>query len=112
MFTQRARLGATLETWVHAELRKALSLSADAWFLSHYRDKDQVEVDFVLESPLRQIIGIEVKAAATVQTSDFKGLKKLQSLTGDAFTTGIVLYDGTQALSFGSGLWAVPLSAL
>ena len=112
VFTQRARWGATLETWVHAELHKALSLSADAWFLSHYRDKDQVEVDFVLESPLRQIIGIEVKAAATVQTSDFKGLKKLQSLTGDAFTTGIVLYDGTQALSFGSGLWAVPLSAL
>ncbi|WP_382204250.1 ATP-binding protein [Hydrogenophaga defluvii] len=112
VFNQRARWGATLETWVHAELRKALSLSADAWFLSHYRDKDQVEVDFVLESPLRQIMGIEVKAAATVQASDFKGLKKLQSLTGDAFTTGIVLYDGTQALSFGSGLWAVPLSAL
>lgn len=112
VFTQRTRWGATLETWVHAELRKALSLCADDWFLSHFRDKDQVEVDFVLESPLRQIIGIEVKAAATVQASDFKGLKKLQSLAGAAFTTGIVLYDGTQALSFGSGLWAVPLSAL
>jgi hypothetical protein len=112
VFTQRARWGATLETWVHAELRKALSLAADDWFLSHYRDKDQVEVDFVLESPLRQLIGIEVKAAATVQASDFKGLKKLQSLAGDAFTTGIVLYDGTQALPFGAGLWAVPLSAL
>lgn len=112
VFTQRTRWGVTLETWVHAELRKALSLSADDWFLSHFRDKDQVEVDFVLESPLRQIIGIEVKAAATVQASDFKGLKKLRSLAGTAFTTGIVLYDGTQALSFGSGLWAVPLSAL
>jgi hypothetical protein len=47
-----------------------------------------------------------------VNASDFKGLKKLQSLSGDAFTTGLVLYDGHQALSFGPGLWAVPLAAL
>jgi hypothetical protein len=112
VFTQRERWGATLETWVHAELRKTLSLSADDWFLSHYRDKDQVEVDFVLESPLRQLIGIEVKASATVSASDFKGLKRLQSLAGDDFTTGLVLYDGSQALSFGDDLWAVPFSAL
>jgi hypothetical protein len=47
-----------------------------------------------------------------VNANDFKGLKKLQSLAGDAFTTGLVLYDGHQALSFGPGLWAVPLAAL
>ena len=112
VFTQRARWGATLETWVHAELRKALSLDADGWHLCHFRDKDQVEVDFVLESPIRQLMGIEVKASATVSASDFKGLKKLQSLAGDAFITGLVLYDGHQALAFGDGLWAVPLAAL
>jgi predicted AAA+ superfamily ATPase len=112
VFTQRERWGATLETWVHAELRKALSLSSDDWQLCHYRDKEQVEVDFVLESPLRQLIGIEVKASATVHASDFKGLKKLQSLAGGTFKTGLVLYDGHQALSFGNGLWAVPLAAL
>jgi uncharacterized protein len=112
VFTQRDRWGATLETWVHAELRKTLSLGAEGWHLSHFRDKDQVEVDFVLENPLRQLIGIEVKAAATVLPQDFKGLKKLQSQAGDGFTTGIVLYDGTQTHSFGNGLWAVPLSAL
>src|SRR5574343_511938 len=112
VFTQRERWGATLETWVHAELRKALSLSADDWYLSHFRDKDQVEVDFVLESPLRQLIGIEVKASATVSASDFRGLKKLQALAGEAFITGVVLYDGHQALSFGHDLWAVPLAAL
>ena len=49
VFTQRERWGSTLETWVHTELRKALSLSADDWQLCHYRDKEQVEVDFVLE---------------------------------------------------------------
>ncbi len=112
VFTQRERWGATLETWVHAELRKTLSINPDGWSLAHYRDKDQVEVDFVLESPLRQIIGVEVKAAASVDASDFKGLKRLQSQVGAQFLSGLVLYDGTQALSFGDGLWAVPLAAL
>jgi predicted AAA+ superfamily ATPase len=112
LITQRERWGATLETWVYGELRKTLAVSDEPWYLSHYRDKDQVEVDFVLESPLRQLIGIEVKAAATVQAQDFKGLRKLQAQTGPAFITGIVLYDGTHALPFGNGLWAVPLAAL
>lgn len=112
VFTQRQRWGATLETWVYAELRKTLTLSPDIWFMSHYRDKDQIEVDFVLESPQREIIGIEVKASATVDVADFRGLKKLKSHAGEAFITGLVLYDGSQALSFGEGLWAIPLAAL
>jgi predicted AAA+ superfamily ATPase len=73
---------------VHAELRKALSLDTDGWQLCHFRDKDRVEVDFVLESPLRQLMGIEVKASATVNASDFKSLKRLQSLAGCAVTQG------------------------
>jgi predicted AAA+ superfamily ATPase len=112
VFTQRTRFGASLETWVYGELLKILSITPDAWFLSHFRDKDQVEVDFVLESPLREVIGIEVKAAASVSLADFKGLRKLRELTGDQFVSGIVLYDGPHALSFGGGLWAVPLTQL
>ena len=110
--TQRTRFGATLETWVFGELLKLLSITPESWFLSHYRDKDQVEVDFVLESPLREIIGIEVKAAASVQPSDFKGLRRLREIVGPQFVTGIVLYDGTSALPFGDGLWAIPLNQL
>jgi uncharacterized protein len=112
LLTQRTRWGATLETWVHAELRKAIALSPEAWYLSHYRDKDQVEVDFVLEDSLRQVIGVEVKAAATVMPQDFKGLRRLQMHAGEHFVSGIVLYDGQHALPFGDRLWAVPLSAL
>jgi len=112
VFTERSRFGATLETWVFGELLKILSLTPDPWFVAHYRDKDQVEVDLVLESPLREIIGIEVKAAASVSSADFKGLRRLHAASGDAFVTGIVLYDGTQALSFGESFWAVPLAVL
>jgi len=109
VLTQRTRFGATLETWVYGELFKLLSITPEPWFLSHFRDKDQVEVDFVLEPPLREVIGVAVKATASVNSGDFKGLHKLRELVGAPFVTGIVLYDGTQALSFGEGLWAVPL---
>ena len=109
---QRTRWGATLETWVYTELLKTLSTTPEPWFMSYYRDKDQVEVDFVLESPLREVVGIEVKAAATVQAGDFKGLRRLQDQCGESFLTGIVLYDGDMALPFGDSLWAIPLQWL
>jgi len=109
---ERSRFGAILESWVYGELLKIINLSAERWFISHYRDKDQVEVDFVLESPLRAVIGIEVKAAATVGATDFKGLRRLREHCGQAFTSGIVLYDGTAAVPFGNDLWAVPLGWL
>ena len=108
----RALFGATLESWVCGELAKTLSLTPEPWQIYHYRDKDQVEVDFVLESPDRHLIGIEVKAAAEVTLADFRGLKKLQTLTGKRFVSGIVLLDGNQVLSFGESLWAVPLALL
>lgn len=110
--SERGRFGPILESWVFGELLKIISLSSEPWFVSHYRDKDQVEVDFVLESPLRAVIGIEVKAAATVIASDFKGLRRLRDLTGSQFMTGLVLYDGTAPLPFGDRLWAIPLSWL
>jgi predicted AAA+ superfamily ATPase len=109
LLSQRVRFGATLETWVFGELQKMLSISDQSWFLSHYRDKDQLEVDFVLESGQREVIGIEVKAAASVQSADFKGLRRLKDIAGDQFVTGIVLFDGEQSLSFGNGMWAIPL---
>lgn len=112
LLTHRERWGATLETWVYGELRKMLSIAPGRWNLSHYRDKDQVEVDFVLETPLGGVMGVEVKAAASVQAGDFKGLKRLQSQTGSDFMSGIVLYDGQHALPMGDRLWAVPFRAL
>lgn len=108
----RSRFGSLLESWVFGELLKILSLSSEQWFISHYRDKDQVEVDFVLESPLRAIIGIEVKAAASVNAADFTGLRRLREHCGPDFLSGIVLYDGEAALPFGDGFWAVPVSWL
>jgi predicted AAA+ superfamily ATPase len=80
--------------------------------LLHYRDQDQYEVDLVLENEAGDIVGIEVKAAASVQAKDLRGLQRLAGLAQTQFKLGVVLYDGTQTLPLGNGLWAAPLSTL
>lgn len=84
----------------------------DGYSLSHYRDKEKNEVDFVIENTAAEIVGIEVKAAATVGGNDFKGLRKLADATGKAFKLGVVLYDGEQSLPFGERMYAAPVSCL
>ncbi len=78
----------------------------------HYRDKDQVEVDIVIERGALSLVGVEVKASRTVTGADFRGLRRLRRAMGDRFAAGVVLYDGAVCTSFGGGLFAVPIRAL
>ncbi|WP_181874836.1 ATP-binding protein [Legionella feeleii] len=110
--TDKSSFGALLETWVYSELLKMCTLTDEPWDIYYYRDKDQVEVDFILENHARKVIGIEVKASHTVFNQDFRGLRKLASLTDKNWISGIVLYSGNKCLSFGDNLWAIPLSLL
>lgn len=103
--------GSLVETFVANELeRQATSLSTPTTFW-HYRDGDR-EVDIVAERPSGEVVGVEVKASATVRGGDLTGLKHLREKLGDRFRAGIVLYTGARAIPFGDRLWAVPLEAL
>lgn len=51
-------------------------------------------------------------AAATVNESDLRGLRKPQSAAGKRFGAGVVLYDGSATVSFGGALFAVPVRKL
>lgn len=108
----RGQFGPLLESFVFSELIKAVAWSKERISIFHYRDKDQLEVDFVLENPAGQIVGIEVKAAASVTQRDFGGLRRVASAAGSAFVQGVLLYDGEETLSFGQNLRAVPLPTL
>lgn len=108
----RTRLGPLLECFVHAELQKTIALSGERTSLTHYRDKDQAEVDFVLERTPGRIVGIEVKASATVRPQDFRGLARLKEAAGDGFAMGILLHDGERMMSYGEQLAAAPISSL
>jgi hypothetical protein len=101
-----------LESFVFSELPKLSAWTEERVMLFHYRDRDQLEVDFVLENSAGEIVGIEVKSAASVTQRDFLGLERVASAAGSAFKQGIVLYDRVQTLSFADNLRAVPVSAL
>jgi uncharacterized protein len=108
----RTRFGALLESFVVSELLKLASWSERRMSFSHYRTKDQDEVDVVIEDRRGRIIGIEVKASATVRPQDFRGLRQLQEALGDRFVRGLVLHDHDRVTPFGEKLQAAPLSLL
>ncbi|HWE92211.1 MAG TPA: ATP-binding protein [Pseudonocardiaceae bacterium] len=104
--------GAMMENFVTMELARQLTWSEERGRLYHYRTKDKLEVDAVIETPDGRVVGIEVKAGATVRTEDLAGLRSLASHLGDRFVAGYVLYTGQQTLPFGPKIRAVPLDAL
>jgi len=108
----RTAFGAVLETFVFSEVLKLTGWSEDRFFLSHFRDKEQNEVDIVLENRAGQIVGLEIKAGATVRNEDFSGLRKLADAAGPRFAFGAVLNDHEQITTFGERLAAVPISSL
>ena len=108
----RSRFGNVLETFVFGELLKHTTTADGDYQLLYYRDHDQVEVDFIIENSAGQLIGVEVKAAATIRKNDLRGLTRLADLAGDSFKLGVVLYDGSETLPLGARLWAAPLSSL
>lgn len=108
----RSVFGPILETFVVSEVMKQVSWHDESCTLHHYRDKDQDEVDVVIERPDGALIGLEVKAAASVKAGDFKGLRKLANSCGESFKLGVVLYDGERSFSFEDRLVAAPISCL
>ncbi len=108
----RTRFGNVLETFVFGELLKHTTTAESDYRLLYYRDADKVEVDVVIENAVGQVVGVEIKSAATVKEGDLRGLRKLAGLAGGSFQMGVLLYDGDETMPLGDGIWAAPLSTL
>ena len=98
---ERELYGAVFEIFVSTELTKQASWSDDHMTFSHYRDKDQAEVDSVIERSGGEIVDVEVKASAAVKSDDFTGLRMLMGASKGAFRRGVVLYSGEKITPFG-----------
>ena len=108
----RGELGALLKSFVFSEVLKLMTASDLQLAAYHFRDRQMREVDIVLERDDGTIAGIEVKAAATVRSRDFAGLRTLAEACEERFACGVVLYDSADFVPFGDNLAAVPLSCL
>ncbi len=104
--------GKLLETFVYTQLAVIIDASDDTYNLSHYRDRDKREIDFILEDDKGNILAIEVKAGSAVTKSSFKHIEWFKENMAQRTCTGIVLYTGEHVVSFAKDLWAVPISCL
>jgi len=108
----RDQFGHLLESFVVQQLVAQAGWTDPDLRFWHYRDKDQVEVDLVITRG-RKTWGVEVKAAASVTTTDGQGLRRLAERSGKDFQGGMILYAGLNTVTMGDKrLLAVPLTEL
>ncbi len=108
-----AALGGLMESFVYSELMRSAPYQDENFRFYHWRDSRGREIDILAESAT-QLIGIEVKASTTVSAQDFKHLRWFAE-KGPGTTkkvTGLVFYLGQEKLSFGNGIFALPVSTL
>lgn len=106
-----AALGGLMETWVFSELLKNLPYQEAEWRPWHWRGDAGREVDILLETG-RELVAFEIKASTTITPTDLKNLKWFMSEgPGKSWkTTGIIVYLGSQPISLGDRLFALPAS--
>ncbi len=104
--------GSIMENFVVSELKKQQGWAQNSTEMLHFRTSNDQEVDIVLELPNGEVVGIEVKAGATVSEKSFKGLKIFEEAIGKKFKRGIVLYTGESSVSFGTNMFAIPVQTL
>ena len=104
------RSGKLLESFAYHELAAQTELTEGCELLQ-YRDREKREIDFIVENE-KATLGIEIKAGHSVGKNDFKHLEWFRDHLARKPFTGIVLYAGEHALSFGKHLFAVPFGTL
>jgi len=104
--------GGALENFVLMELRKQSAWSELQPELFFWRTAAGQEVDIVLEDHAGRLVGVEIKAGATLGGGDVRGLHAMASATGKRWVRGVVLYTGTEVIPFAANLHGLPLAQL
>jgi len=104
--------GPLLENYALMEITKLSSWSRTRPSIFHFRSVARDEVDIVLERRDGSVVAIEVKAASTINSSDFAGLRALSESLKRKFVRGVVLHPGTRVVPFADNLHSIPFAAL
>jgi predicted AAA+ superfamily ATPase len=74
--------GQVLENFVIGEIGRQRTWAELSVQMFHYRDREQREVDLVLEANDGRVVGIDVKSSTTARAEDFRHLEHLRRLAG------------------------------
>jgi uncharacterized protein len=106
-------LGRLLDTFVVAQLRAELGVSAARPRLYHVRQQQgRLEVDLLAELAGGQLVAIEVKADAAPSPDSARHLVGLRDRYEESFVAGIVFHTGPRTYRLGDRLIAAPISTL
>ncbi len=106
-------LGTMIETFVIAQLQAQSAVSGTRYRLSHLREYDgRREVDVIAELAGGRIVGVEIKASASVGRSDARHLSWLDETMQKRFAGGVVLHTGRDTFELGDRILAAPISTL
>jgi predicted AAA+ superfamily ATPase len=78
----------------------------------YWRTASGQEVDIVLEDSAGHLVGVEVKASATLHGGDLRGLQALADATRNRWIRGVLLYIRTDIIPFAHNLHGIPVSYL
>ena len=73
---------------------------------------DDLEVDVIAELAGGRVVGVEIKAAASVGRSDARHLSWLGEKMQERFAGGVVLHTGRDTFELGKRILAAPISTL
>ena len=105
-------IGGILENFILMELKKQSAWSDTQPQLFYWRTASGQEVDIVLEDSAGHLVGVEVKAGATLGQGDIHGLRTLANAAGKRWIRGVVLYTGSEIIPFAGNLHGMPLPLL
>jgi predicted AAA+ superfamily ATPase len=109
----RTVMGHIFENFIACEIMKAAK-SLGTFSVSHFNpvQNQGKEVDFVIESPNGNTIGIEVKLDGTVNEKDYANMMVMQETIGKRFLKGFIIYTGSELIQVRKDIWAVPVGYL
>ncbi|MFP4408129.1 MAG: ATP-binding protein [Spirochaetaceae bacterium] len=90
--------GALFETYVVAELLKAMHNRARQRSLYFWRDRSGLEIDALIDLA-GSLYPVEVKAGATITEEMFRGLRRWRSLAGQRADFSYLVYGGRESQS-------------
>ncbi len=99
--------GALIETFVMGELLKNKFNFGSPFDYYFWGEQQRMEIDFLIEKSLNDLIPVEVQASTTVMPSVFNTMNDWQTEHPEAHKTAYVVYGGDQELTFKNGT-AVP----
>jgi uncharacterized protein len=105
-----AAWGAVTETYLAQNLLGILEARWPEARLHFWNVQGRHEVDFVIEAG-KTVVAIEVKSSARWSDRDLVGLRAFLEATPEC-RAAVLTYGGSQAVSLGDRLWAIPMGML